>query len=204
MQIVTIAREWALKEIAQYGSPPLPLFLIAEHKAKELAKNGSELFASPAFSFFLYNQIGIMDFKASDEPLNQFAKLDDFDILTSVKVWQNHEDKILSDLCKRLINRNLFKMEISESALDRNRIKQLKEALNNRFPFTKDHSDYYVFSGSLENHFYDFSKDNIRILLKTGEVLDLSEVSDQWKNNTSNFITEKQFICYPKSLKTQL
>ena len=170
-------------------------------RAKELAKMGSELFASPAFSFFLYNQIGMKDFKASSEPLEQFAKLDDFDILTSVKVWQNHEDKILSDLCKRLINRNLFKMEISENPIDRNRISRLKEALYNQFPFTKSHPDYYVFSGSLENHFYDYSKDNIRILLKTGEVMDLSKVSDQWKNDSSNFITEKQFICYPKTLK---
>jgi len=176
------------------------LINILKH-AKYLAKKGSNLFASPAFSFFLYNQIGIHDFNSSNEPLEQFAKLDDFDILTSVKVWQNHEDRILSDLCKRLINRDLFKVEISENPIDKNRVLELQRKLQDQFPFTKDNPNYYVFSGSLENHFYDYSKDNIRILLKSGEVMDLSKVSDQWKNNSSNFISEKQFICYPKSLK---
>jgi len=170
-------------------------------RAKALAKEGANLFASPALKFFLYNPIGIDDFKSSSEPLQQFTQLDDFDILTSVKVWQTHEDKILSDLCKRLINRDLFKVEITENPIKKEKLLQLKTKLINQIPFTSSHPDYYVFSGHLENHFYDYSKDNIRILLNNGKVMDLSEVSDQWKNNTSGFITEKQFICYPKNLK---
>ena len=134
-------------------------------------------------------------------PLEQFAQLDDFDILTSVKVWQNHDDKILSDLCKRLINRDLFKVVISEKPFEVNETKELIAALKNRFPFAASHPEYYVFSGCLENHFYDYSRDNIRILLKDGQVMDLSEVSDQWKNANSGFITEKYFISYPKNLK---
>ena len=170
-------------------------------RAKELAKAGSNLFATPALRFFLYNKIGINDFNTSAVPLEQFAQLDDFDILTSVKVWQNHDDKILSDLCKRLINRDLFKVVISEKPFEVNETKELIAALKNRFPFAASHPEYYVFSGCLENHFYDYSRDNIRILLKDGQVMDLSEVSDQWKNANSGFITEKYFISYPKNLK---
>ena len=72
-------------------------------RAKELSTQNVELFASPAFQFFLKNAITKDDFQKNPEVLEQFAQMDDYDILGAVKVWQNHSDKILSFLCKRLI-----------------------------------------------------------------------------------------------------
>ena len=77
-------------------------------RAKELAEKGIELFASPALHFFLYNNITSEDFKTSPICLDNYTKLDDNDIWTSLKIWCDHPDIILSTLSKGIINRKLF------------------------------------------------------------------------------------------------
>ena len=62
-------------------------------RAKELASKGVELFASPAFRFFLYNNIDKEEFYHNPECLENFIQLDDNDIWTSLKVWSTHTDK---------------------------------------------------------------------------------------------------------------
>ena len=44
--------------------------------------------------------------------LEQFAPLDDNDILTSAKVWCNHSDRVLSMLSNGLVNRKLLSVEL--------------------------------------------------------------------------------------------
>ena len=77
-------------------------------RAKELANQGKELFASPALRYFLYNDICKEDFYTKSEPIDNFILLDDNDLWTSLKVWSANEDIILSTLSKGIINRNLF------------------------------------------------------------------------------------------------
>ena len=91
-------------------------------RAKELAQKGEELFASPALKFFLANNIKKSDFQNDKSVLEQFARLDDFDILGAVKVWVDHPDKVLSELSKRLINRDLFKIFIRKEPIQETEI----------------------------------------------------------------------------------
>ena len=82
-------------------------------RAKKLASEGHELFATPALHYFLYNKIKMDDLNHTDstrEILNNFSKLDDNDIVVSTKVWADHKDKVLSKLCSHLTNRLLFKI----------------------------------------------------------------------------------------------
>ncbi len=79
-------------------------------RAKELSRSGKKLFATPAFSYFLNNEVTRADFEKDRSILELFTQLDDSDIGTSIKVWSKSEDKILSDLCSRMINRKLFKI----------------------------------------------------------------------------------------------
>ena len=65
-------------------------------RAAELSRNGTELFASPALQFFMKTRILKSDFETNPEVLNLFSKLDDFDIISAIKVWQNCDDKVLS------------------------------------------------------------------------------------------------------------
>src|SRR5690606_28934072 len=75
----------------------------ALRRAKELSEKGEDLFATEGFSFFLKTNIN----KSINECLEQFTLLDYSDILTSLKVWQYHDDKILYYLLSALLNRRL-------------------------------------------------------------------------------------------------
>src|SRR5262249_55067466 len=87
------------------------MFLIKFLKrAKELAKRGHNLFASPALQYFLYRDLTEQDFFEDPEHLINYCQLDDNDLMVSIKVWQTHEDKVLSTLCKMLVLRKLYKV----------------------------------------------------------------------------------------------
>ena len=90
--------------------------------AKELVKNGEVIFASSALKFFLENDIKQEDFEQNPKVLDFFAQLDDYDILGAIKEWQNNSDEVLSILSKALVNRKLFKIEISKEPFSKARI----------------------------------------------------------------------------------
>jgi hypothetical protein len=169
-------------------------------RARNLTENGVNLFATPALDFFLRNRVNNEDFCASTEPLDIFAQLDDFDIMASVKTWTRHSDPVLSDLCKRITNRNLLKIELSDKPFDLQKIEELKNTIISKMSFPDEWAQYFVFTGITENQSYNFKRDNIQILLKDNSVVDLSEVSDQWKNNQGSLLTRKYYLCYPKDL----
>ena len=79
-------------------------------RAKELAMSGVEVFATPALSYFLNNDINKEFFVNDPKALDYFVRLDDNDIWSSMKVWMTHEDKILSLLSSCLVNRRLLKI----------------------------------------------------------------------------------------------
>ena len=93
--------------------------LSAEHtlmkvlkRAKHLAKNGHHIYTTPAFKVFLYEANEIDEkFFNQNKLLDQFSLLDDYDILTCIKNWQNEDDQVLSILSKTIINRKLLKIK---------------------------------------------------------------------------------------------
>ena len=45
----------------------------------------------------------------SDLTVEQYLELDDHVIIYHFNIWQHHQDKVLADLCRRFLNRRLFK-----------------------------------------------------------------------------------------------
>ena len=86
-------------------------------RALELHKETGKLTASPVLQFFLDNRVDVDRFLRDDAVLDTFAKLDDYDIFSAVKEWMNHEDAVLSYLCRCLIDRKLFKIEVFDEAV---------------------------------------------------------------------------------------
>jgi HD superfamily phosphohydrolase len=166
-------------------------------RAKQVVKNGEELFASPTLLFFLKNDVTQQDFQSDPSVLDKFANLDDYDILGAIKVWQNHSDKVLSTLAKRLVNRDLFKIEISKKPFTAERIQQEKEVVSNQFELSKDEVDFFVYSDVLSNNAYNEKKQNINMLMKNGEIIDLSKASDNLNISALANPVEKYFLCYP-------
>lgn len=165
-------------------------------RAKELIKNGTELFASPAFKLFLQNDFQVEDFQQDKSLLDTFSKLDDTDILGAIKVWQECDDKVLSLLSKQLINRKLFKIEIGKDQFSPERIAFEKQTLKDHFDLKDDEIKYFVHTNILTNNAYNEKRETINLLMKDGSVKDVSKAADNLNIHALSGPVEKYYLCY--------
>ena len=166
-------------------------------RAKALIKLGNPLFCSPALQFFLENDITKVDFETNTQVLDYFSRLDDYDIWSSIKVWQDEKDPILSKLAKGLVNRKLFKIEISKTPFSAERISYEKELCATTYGLSMPDVEYFVYQDILTNKAYNQDKENIKLLMKNGEIIDLSAASDNLNISALAQPVEKYFLCYP-------
>jgi HD superfamily phosphohydrolase len=173
------------------------MLIHALRRAKELIMRGDELFGSPALLFFLQNHITEKEFENNVEVLKNFALLDDYDILGALKIWQHCGDRVLSLLSSGIVNRNLFKIEISREPYSEDRVALEKEIVKSSFKLTDDEVHYFVYTDVLSNKAYNENKQNINLMMKSGEIMDLSKASDNLNISALAQPVEKFFICYP-------
>lgn len=167
-------------------------------RARHLVRSGHSVAAPESLQFFLEKKIRLEDFKASPQTLlNQFAKLDDYDIVSAMKVWQNCDDRILSFLSSGIINRKLFRLKFSDEAFDPIYIEKKKVKIMAQTSLSEQDLKYIFFEGKETNSAYSNKKDEIKILFKSGKVMPMSNISDHGVQ--SGEIT-KHYICYPKNL----
>jgi hypothetical protein len=173
------------------------MLIHALRRAKQLTKSGHSVFASTALKYFLENDVTQEDFEQNPKVLDCFAQLDDYDILGAIKEWQNDSDKILSILSQSIVNRNLFKIEISKEPFTEARIEMEKEFARSLFDLQGDEVDYFVYSDVLTNKAYNQDKQNINMLMKNGEIMDLTKASDNLNISALAQPVEKYFLCFP-------
>ena len=164
-------------------------------RAKELAEKGVELYASSALKYFLYNQINQNNF--TDETLKMFSKLDDYDILSAIKEWINHEDKVLSLLSQMIVDRKLLRIEIQKENFTSEQINKKKNKFSKKFNLLEEEIKYFVFSLEIKNQAYN-SNEPIYILNKKGKLKDIAKASDQLNIQALTKPVVKHVICYPK------
>ena len=150
-------------------------------RAKYLAISGKEIFATPALRFFLYNDIGPEELKGTGifTPgliAKNFTRLDDNDILVSAKYWVDSDDRVLADISDRLINRKLLAIEIQDEPFSKERVKMMRERASETMKIGIEDVDYYVFTGSVFNLTYAPDAPEVRILLKNGNISEITEV----------------------------
>ena len=167
-------------------------------RAKELAEKQEELFCTPALKVFLYNKFSKNDFKTKPELLDSFAQLDDYDIMASVKVWASHQDKVLAMLCNKLLNRDLFKIELQNQLFKDAEINSAKERIKKQYKLKGKEEDYFVFTGNIQNDAYSENKIRINILSKDGKIMDITDASDQLNIKVLAKTIKKYYLCYPK------
>lgn len=175
-------------------------------RAKELAIEGVELFATPSLRFFLYNVIDHSDLltEGTFTPgiiSDNFARLDDTDILVSIKYWADHSDRTLSELSGRLINRNLFAIELRNEPFSEDRISDLVETSVSKMSLPLGLEDYYIFTGSISNMAYSSDAREVKILLKNGKTAGIPEVSDMFDHRFISERITKYYLCYPKECR---
>lgn len=173
-------------------------------RAKELSKQGKPVFASPALMFFLEKDYGVEDFKNNPNVLNNFVKLDDYDIMGAIKVWSESTDSILSDLCTRLIDRRLFRVKLSNEAFDSDHIERLKSATLKQLDIIPEQLHYYLQVDELVNSAYDNESNRILILKKDRSTIDLAEASDNRALIAQTKTVKKNVLFCLKSVEEKL
>lgn len=165
-------------------------------RAKYLTDNGVELFASPSMSFFLRNHVTISDFEGNNEVMIHFSNLDDTDIWTALKVWQTHPDKVLSMLSYGMVNRKLFKIEITNEPYPAERKEEYIEKFMTKYNISKQEASYFVSSDSLATDMYNQYDESIKILFKNGVIKDISSASDMFNIELLSKKVEKYYFAY--------
>lgn len=171
-------------------------------RARELHAQGKETTSLPNLDFFIQHAYTMEDFRENDEVLNHFAQLDDSDVMSALKIWSRHTDKILRTLSQGLINRKLLAIEISDEPFPLERIRKIKELTREHIGLGEDEPvDYFVFTDTISNNAYSVSDDKINILYPDQMVKDISEASDMLNLSVLGKTVRKNFLCYPKSIR---
>jgi|TARA_B110000977_G_scaffold194423_1_gene270976 HD superfamily phosphohydrolase len=164
-------------------------------RAKEIAEQGGYLFCSTALKYFLYNQISTNNF--TENTLEMFSKLDDYDVLSAIKEWVHHEDVVLSLLSKMIVDRKLLKIEMQQSAFEESYLLKKREKAMQKLNITMKEANYFVFNKEIVNQAYNLNTP-IYILTKKGNLKDIAKASDQLNLQALTIPVVKHFICYPK------
>ena len=165
-------------------------------RAKELANQGVELFGSSSLKFFLYQKTDKNNF--DNKVLNLFSELDDYDVLSAIKEWTNHSDKILSKLSLMIVNRNLLKIEMFDEEVSNDHLSNTTSKFLKISKISEEEAKYFVFSGKISNQAYNKNQP-IKIASKNGTIEDIVNASDQLNLQALSKPVNKYFLCYPKN-----
>lgn len=175
-------------------------------RARELVSKGEKLFASDAMDFFLSGNINHDSVFSpgatisSELLLKNFSLLDDNDIISSAKMWENNEDKILSLLSRMVVNRQLFRARLRKKEFGKGKTEKLRNEAAELYGFESGLASYFVFSEKISNYAYDPEDHAIKILFKNGSLKDISKASDILNIEVLSKNVKKYCLCYPKDL----
>jgi len=169
-------------------------------RAKFLGEQGEPLFATPVFEMFLRNNVRKSDFDPSSDWLKRFALLDDYDVFTSLKVWMNHPDPILSSLCRNLIERRLFRVEMQTKPFDPGYVERIRQKTMQTFGISESEIGYFMTSDRVENKAYNPLHDTIKIKVRNNELLDITEASEQLNMSVLPTTVSRYVLCFPKNI----
>ena len=165
-------------------------------RAKELAKSGKEIFATPALAYFLRNDVDDAWFAPHDEALEMYSDLDASDIWSAMKVWKKSDDKILSTLATDMLDRHLFKVEVTEEAPTEEYVNDIRQHIAARMDIPLEDTRYMMSLTELGKDMYNPEDDSIGILYKDGSVKDISEASEILNVQLLSKKIRKYYLCY--------
>jgi HD superfamily phosphohydrolase len=166
-------------------------------RAKELMVRGEDISAATEnLDFFLKNPESNRWIKLH---LERFCSLDDFDVMTTIKNWSHHPDKILSTLCRGLVDRRLFKIKLQATPFDESMLAEKKKKVKEELHISEADTKYFVFTGEASNTTYDPSDERINILFKDGNVKDISQIDNALIHQHLSGPMRKYYICFYRS-----
>ena len=167
-------------------------------RAKQLARQGVELFASPALRFFLYQEMDRQTFVSDPECLRNYLTLDDNDIWSAMKVWCTHPDPILSLLSQDFINRRIFKVEMSDEPVNEVRKQEKLNELAQRYNVSSEDANLLIANIEVGRDMYSLDDDQIEIRFSDGTTHNLTEASDMLNPSLAAKKVRKHYFCYQR------
>jgi uncharacterized protein len=163
-------------------------------RAKELIVSGQKVIAATdELSFFLQpSNTG----SPIEHHLETFCRLDDHDVMATIKNWSQHPDKILAMLCRSLVERKLLKVKLQAEPFDKSLVSEKRKEACSTLGISEKESDYFVFTGEASNTTYDPGDERINILFKDGTIKDISKVDNALIQHNLNGAVKKYYICY--------
>jgi len=169
------------------------------NRAKYLIRNGQQVFASPALLYFLNNDVDKVWFDTHPEALTYYGELDDSDIWSAMKAWKHHNDKILSTLATDMLDRHIFKVEVTEEPVEDTHIETIAKEISAQMEITIDDAKQYMMSvNTISKDMYNVDDDSIAILYKDGRIRDISEASELLNVQLLSKKIRKYYLCYQR------
>lgn len=170
----------------------------ALRRARQLIHQGKHLFASPALDFFLRNDFTLETFDNNPACLDNYLELDDNDIVSALKVWLKCDDFILSTLSSHFINRRVFKTDIYDGLVPANRLNEVRMLIAAKFGLKPEDTDFFASEKVIEKDMYNKHADQIRILLRNGDVSTMPEVSEIIRNDAAATPYRKTYLIHER------
>ena len=170
----------------------------ALNRAKQLVQEGHEVFASPALAYFLKNRVDAEWFAAHEEALSNYAELDDSDIWSALKVWRHHDDKILATLATDLVDRRLFKVEVTEEPPTEEHLAEIRQQIALNMGISMEETRHLMSLTEIGKDMYNPDDDSIGILYKDGTVKDIAEASEILNVQLLSKKIRKYYLCYQR------
>ncbi|MDD2256258.1 MAG: HD domain-containing protein [Bacteroidales bacterium] len=163
-------------------------------RAKQLCQSGIHLPATEAFYHFLSGKQvhGVMD----DVSLDHFQMLDDNDVWSAIKTWQQHEDFVLSTLSTALVERILFKTEMSPKAPLETRIHEDIRQIAAHFSIPEEEAAYFTALSCVSTNMYSPTDDSIDILYNDGSTCPITSASVMLNMDVLSKQVQKHAYCY--------
>lgn len=127
--------------------------------------------------------------------IQRFCLMDDFDVISAIKKWSRHSDKVLSLLCTRLLNREIYKTSIQSTPFNESFLAEKQAETMKKFGVSKEEAAYLCFTGIASNTTYQSKEEKINILYKDGSVKDITEVDNSMIQQNLSSQVKKFYIC---------
>ncbi len=172
-------------------------------RAQYLASAGEKIPASDSLLFFLKGKYSASELAHQHDVLEAFGQLDDNDLWGAIKLWRGHPDSILSDLCRKILHREIFQIQLTQSPIKKTEAEKVRQAIQKEFGVLQKDASFYFSHGSVSNEAYISGGQPINVLMKNGKLLDIAQASDLPTIQAMSKIVKKNYLCWPKNLSLQ-
>ncbi len=168
-------------------------------RARDLVKAGEVLPGPPDFMDILSNPPEHENL-VENKVLSKFGRIDDYDVIGSLKLWVHVNDKILSTLSKMFLDRKIFRVKLSSEAIDKDELMSLKNAVAHKYNVLNQETRYFLSYGKVTNEAYLSGGNGIQMLQKNGQIVDIADAADLPNIQAMSRVVSKHFLCKPKNL----